>query len=72
MLNDGGGSASKGITTPLRSVSLTDATGNNGGTITTNNARRGYAVFPVGSAPTPWHHRRHTTRRLRPPAAARP
>ncbi|GAA4363384.1 alpha-amylase [Hymenobacter saemangeumensis] len=47
LLNDGGSSASKGITTPFKSVSLTDATGNNAGTITTNSS--GYAVFPVGA-----------------------
>ena len=47
LLNDGGSAASKGITTPFPNASLTDATGNNGGTITTNAS--GYAVFPVGA-----------------------
>ena len=47
LLNDGGSAASKGITTPFKSVSLTDATGNNAGTISTNAS--GYAVFPVGA-----------------------
>ncbi len=47
LLNDGGSSASKGITTPFANASLTDATGNNGGTITTNAS--GYGVFPVGA-----------------------
>ena len=47
LLNDGGSAASKGITTPFASATLTDATGNNGGSITTNAS--GYAVFPVGA-----------------------
>ena len=47
LLNDGGSAASKGITTPFANASLTDATGNNTGTITTNAS--GYAVFPVGA-----------------------
>ncbi|WP_317196104.1 alpha-amylase domain-containing protein [Hymenobacter siberiensis] len=47
LLNDGGSAASKGITTPFKSASLTDATGNNAGTITTD--ANGYAVFPVGA-----------------------
>ena len=47
LLNDGGSGASKGITTPFKSVTLTDATGNNAGTVTTNAS--GYGVFPVGA-----------------------
>ncbi|MCI1187409.1 alpha-amylase [Hymenobacter sp. DH14] len=47
LLNDGGSAASKGITTPFANATLTDATGNNTGTITTNAS--GYAVFPVGA-----------------------
>ena len=47
LLNDGGASASKGITTPFANATLTDATGNNVGTVTTNAS--GYGVFPVGA-----------------------
>ena len=47
LLNDGGSSASKGITTPFANVTLTDATGNNAGTVTTNAS--GYGMFPVGA-----------------------
>ncbi|GAB3728306.1 hypothetical protein GCM10027594_10410 [Hymenobacter agri] len=47
LLNDGSAARSKGITTPFKSASLTDATGNNGGTITTD--ANGYGVFPVGA-----------------------
>lgn len=47
LLNDGGSAASKGISTPFKGASLTDATGNNAGTITTD--ANGYAVFPVGA-----------------------
>lgn len=36
-----------GITTPFANATLTDATGNNAGSITTNAS--GYAVFPVGA-----------------------
>ena len=47
LLNDDGASASKGITTPFVNATLTDATGNNAGTVTTNAS--GYGVFPVGA-----------------------
>ena len=47
LLNDGGSATSKGITTPFKSATLTDATGNSGGTITTD--ANGYGVFPVGA-----------------------
>ncbi|MBJ6109266.1 DUF1939 domain-containing protein [Hymenobacter sp. BT523] len=47
LLNDGSTAASKGITTPFANATLTDATGNNAGSITTNAS--GYAVFPVGA-----------------------
>ena len=47
LLNDGSTAASKGITTPFANATLTDATGNNGGTVTTNAS--GYGVFPVGA-----------------------
>ena len=47
LLNDDGASASKGITTPFVNATLTDATGNNAGTVTTNSS--GYGVFPVGA-----------------------
>jgi len=47
LLNDGSTGASKGITTPFPNATLSDATGNNAGTITTNAS--GYAVFPVGA-----------------------
>jgi alpha-amylase len=47
LLNDGGSAASKGITTPFPNATLTDATGNNTGTVTTNAS--GYGVFPVGA-----------------------
>ena len=47
LLNDGGASASKGITTPFANTTLSDATGNNAGTVTTNAS--GYGVFPVGA-----------------------
>ncbi|MFD2784065.1 alpha-amylase [Hymenobacter rubripertinctus] len=45
VLNDGGSSRSKGITSPFKSKTLTDKTGNYGGTITTD--ANGYANFPV-------------------------
>ena len=47
LLNDDGASASKGITTPFANATLTDATGNNAGIVTTNAS--GYGVFPVGA-----------------------
>jgi len=47
LLNDGSSSASKGITTPFANATLTDATGNNAGSVTTNAS--GYGLFPVGS-----------------------
>ena len=47
LLNDGSSAATKGITTPFKSASLTDATGNNAGTVTTD--ANGYGVFAVGS-----------------------
>ncbi|OWP63292.1 alpha-amylase [Hymenobacter amundsenii] len=45
LLNDGGSSRSKGITTPFKSATLTDQTGNVSGTVTTNAS--GYATFSV-------------------------
>ena len=45
LLNDGGSSRSKGITTPFKNATLTDQTGNVSGTITTNAS--GYATFSV-------------------------
>ncbi|MBO2010944.1 alpha-amylase domain-containing protein [Hymenobacter negativus] len=47
LLNDGSTAATKGITTPFANATLTDATGNNTGTVTTNAS--GYGVFPVGA-----------------------
>lgn len=47
VLNDGGSSATKGITTPFKSATLTDQTGNNTGTVTTD--ANGYGTFRVGA-----------------------
>ncbi|RTQ52353.1 alpha-amylase [Hymenobacter gummosus] len=47
LLNDGGSARSKTITTPFKSAALTDKTGNNAGTITTD--ANGTATFPVGA-----------------------
>ncbi|WP_460500486.1 alpha-amylase [Hymenobacter agri] len=45
ILNDGGGARTKGITSPFKNATLTDKTGNYGGTITTD--ANGYGNFPV-------------------------
>jgi alpha-amylase len=45
VLNDGGTARTKGITSPFKSATLTDKTGNYGGTITTDAS--GYGNFPV-------------------------
>jgi alpha-amylase len=45
ILNDGGGARTKGITSPFKNATLTDKTGNYGGTITTDG--NGYGNFPV-------------------------
>ena len=45
VLNDGGGARTKGITSPFKNATLTDKTGNYGGTITTD--ANGYGNFPV-------------------------
>jgi alpha-amylase len=45
ILNDGSGARTKGITSPFKSATLTDKTGNYGGTITTD--ANGYGNFPV-------------------------
>ncbi len=47
LLNDGGGAASKGITSPFKNATLTDATGNTSGTVTTDG--NGYGVFRVNA-----------------------
>ena len=47
VLNDGSNSASKGVTTPFKNATLTDLTGNNSGTVTTD--ANGYGVFGVGA-----------------------
>ncbi|GAA4387889.1 alpha-amylase [Hymenobacter koreensis] len=47
MLNDGSTARSKSITTPFKSVTLTDKTGNNTSTVTTNST--GLATFPVNA-----------------------
>ncbi|QKG52627.1 alpha-amylase [Hymenobacter sp. BRD67] len=47
VLNDGGSTQSRGITSPFKSATLTDKTGNYGGTITTDS--NGYGNFPVNS-----------------------
>ena len=45
VLNDGGGARTKGITSPFKNATLTDKTGNYGGSITTDG--NGYGNFPV-------------------------
>ena len=45
ILNDGSGSRSQGITSPFKNATLTDKTGNYGGTVTTDG--NGYGNFPV-------------------------
>lgn len=45
VLNDGGSARSRGITSPFKSATLTDKTGNYSGTITTD--ANGYGNFPV-------------------------
>jgi alpha-amylase len=45
ILNDGSGARTKGISSPFKSATLTDKTGNYGGTITTD--ANGYGNFPV-------------------------
>lgn len=45
VLNDGSGARTKGITSPFKNATLTDKTGNYGGTVTTNSS--GYGNFPV-------------------------
>jgi alpha-amylase len=45
VLNDGGSARSQGITSPFKSATLTDKTGNYSGTITTD--ANGYGNFPV-------------------------
>ncbi|WP_082016899.1 alpha-amylase domain-containing protein [Hymenobacter sp. DG25B] len=47
LLNDGSAARSKGITTPFKSATLTDKTGNNTSTVTTD--ANGYGVFPVNA-----------------------
>ncbi|WP_151088685.1 alpha-amylase [Hymenobacter baengnokdamensis] len=47
VLNDGGSTQSRGITSPFKSATLTDKTGNYSGTITTD--ANGYGNFPVNS-----------------------
>ncbi|WP_262922008.1 alpha-amylase [Hymenobacter cellulosivorans] len=47
MLNDGSSGRSKTITTPFKSVTLTDKTGNSTATVTTNSA--GTGTFPVNA-----------------------
>ncbi|WP_460677608.1 alpha-amylase [Hymenobacter coalescens] len=47
MLNDGGSARSKTITTPFKSVTLTDKTGNSTATVTTNST--GTGTFPVNA-----------------------
>ncbi|WP_054414673.1 alpha-amylase domain-containing protein [Hymenobacter sp. DG25A] len=47
LLNDGSSARSKGITTPFKSTTLTDKTGNNTSTISTD--ANGYGVFPVNA-----------------------
>ncbi|MDU0369000.1 alpha-amylase [Hymenobacter endophyticus] len=47
LLNDGGSARSKTITTPFKSATLTDKTGNTSGTVTTD--ANGTGVFPVNS-----------------------
>ncbi|GAB3291638.1 alpha-amylase [Hymenobacter tenuis] len=47
LLNDGGSARTKGITTPFKSATLTDKTGNSTSTITTD--ANGYGVFPVNA-----------------------
>ncbi len=45
ILNDGGGARTKGISSPFKNATLTDKTGNYGGSITTDG--NGYGNFPV-------------------------
>jgi alpha-amylase len=45
LLNDGSSARTKGITSPFKSATLTDKTGNHAGTITTD--ANGYGNFPV-------------------------
>ena len=47
LLDDGGNNATKGLTTPFKNATLTDLTGNNPGTVTTD--ANGYGVFAVKS-----------------------
>ncbi|WP_317197846.1 alpha-amylase [Hymenobacter pini] len=47
LLNDGSSARTKTITTPFKSATLTDKTGNSGGTVTTD--ANGTGVFPVNA-----------------------
>jgi alpha-amylase len=47
LLNDGSSARTKTVTTPFLNATLTDLTGNNSGTVTTNGS--GVGTFPVGA-----------------------